>query len=57
MEIESGEICPRCGAEFGIRCVEFQSCYDCNYPYEKEEKVVKAQAKSESDSDDDDLPF
>lgn len=55
MEIEYGEICPRCGAEFGIRCIEFQSCYDCNYPYKKEEKVTKEQ--SESDSSDEELPF
>ena len=56
MEIEYGNICPRCGGEFGIRCIEFQSCYDCNYPYEKEERVIKKQARNENDSDDD-LPF
>jgi len=54
VEIEFGENCPRCGFEFGIRCVEFNSCYNCNYPYEKEEKVIQEQLEKDSD---DDLPF
>jgi rRNA maturation endonuclease Nob1 len=57
MEINYGEKCTRCGAEFGIRCIEFQSCYDCNYPYEMEEKVIKKQTESNPDDSGDELPF
>lgn len=39
VEIEYGGKCPRCKEEFGERCIEFQSCYDCNWPYEKEETI------------------
>jgi len=57
MIIEYGENCPRCGNKFEIRDIEFQSCYDCKYPYQKEENVIQKQEESKSYLDDDDLPF